>query len=63
VSDPKRPGRPPLAADDPSVDVHVRMPGKQYDAAWAQAQQDRLTVPEWIRRVLRNAVDEKRNLK
>lgn len=56
MSDPPKPGRPPLDAADPSVNVHVRMPSKVYDAAWAHAQADRLSVPEWIRRTLQEAV-------
>lgn len=49
------PGRPPLDATDPSVDVHVRLPSKQYDAAYTKALAARLTVPELIRRTLRLA--------
>ena len=26
------PGRPPLDPDDPSVDVHLMLPSKRYDA-------------------------------
>ena len=49
---PKRRGRPRLEPDDPSVDVHVRLPSKQYDAAYLRAQRERLTVPELLRRAL-----------
>lgn len=51
----RSPGRPPLDDDDPSVDVHIRMPSKQYDATYRRASRARLTVPELIRRELRTA--------
>jgi hypothetical protein len=53
---PKRGGRPPLDPDDPSVDVHVRLPSKQYDAVYRLAQHARVTVPEMFRRGLENAL-------
>jgi len=46
------PGRPPLDPDDPAVDVHIRLPSKHYDDVFKQAQHERLSVPEWIRRQL-----------
>jgi hypothetical protein len=52
-------GRPPLDADDPSVDVHVRMPSKQYDDTFLRAQRDRVSVPEIIRRDLCNGANKK----
>jgi hypothetical protein len=58
----RRRGRPPLEPNDPAVDVHVRMPSKQYDQAYARAQQERLTVPELLRRALVQAATFK-NLK
>jgi mobilization protein NikA len=48
----KRPGRPPLDPTDHSVAVNVRLTARQYDAVYKQAQQARLTIPEWIRRRL-----------
>jgi hypothetical protein len=39
----------------PSVNVHVRVPASQYDAMYAQARAERLTMANWIRRVLRQA--------
>lgn len=47
---PQRPGRPPLDAKSPSVRVNVRVPGDQYDALWAKARREGVTVPEVIRR-------------
>lgn len=55
MSEPKRPGRPALDADDPCVDVHLRMPSKEYDVTFERAQRDRVTVPERIRRDVREA--------
>lgn len=48
-------GRPPLDPADPSIDVHFRLPSKQYDEAFRHAQEARLTVPEWIRRKVAEA--------
>ena len=39
----------------PSVNLHVRVPAAQYDAMYAQARASRLTMADWIRRVLRQA--------
>ena len=57
----RQPGRPPIDDDDPSVPVNVKMPSKQYDEAFERAQRDRISVPEVIRRALRDT--EKRNPK
>jgi hypothetical protein len=46
----RRPGRPALAADDPSVDVHVRIPSRDYDVVYTKAQACRVSVPELLRR-------------
>ena len=46
----RRGGRPPLDVKDPAVSVHVRLPSKQYDEAYAHAQRAGVTVPELIRR-------------
>jgi hypothetical protein len=44
---------------EPSVNVHVRVPAAQYDAMYAQARAERLTMANWIRRVLRQAQPKK----
>jgi hypothetical protein len=58
----KRTGRPPLDPNDPSTELHIRLPSKQYDALYAVARQRRLTVAEAarlsIRRLLRDANQE-----
>lgn len=50
-------GRPPLDDDRtaPSVNVHVRLSAPQYDAAYARARAERLTLSQWIRRTLKDA--------
>jgi hypothetical protein len=55
VTTPKRrPGRPALDAHDPSVEVSVRLPSRQYDRLYEQAQRERIpSVPALIRRLLR----------
>lgn len=52
-----KPGRPPLDKDDPSVPVSVSFPSKQLAAVEADARRERITVQEWIRRVLRQPDD------
>ena len=47
-----RPGRPPLDDDDESVPVSLKLPSKQYDDLWRQAQAQEVSVPEVIRRTL-----------
>jgi hypothetical protein len=48
-------GRPPLARDDASVNVHFRLPGKQYDQTQKQAAAARLSLGDWLRRVVTRA--------
>ncbi len=57
---PTRRGRPPLDETDPSVDVHVKMSSKQYDATYQRAQRERVTVPEMIRRDVREGAEKER---
>jgi hypothetical protein len=37
--------------------MRVTLSAKQYDATYAAARRERLTVPEWIRERLREAAD------
>jgi hypothetical protein len=59
----KRPGRPPLDPDDPAVDVHLRLPSKQYDDVYQRAQQAKTTVPDLIRRMLKGSAEDFRDAK
>jgi len=47
---PKKNGRPPLDATDPSVLVAFRLPGRQYDALYQRAQRERVPISDLIRR-------------
>jgi hypothetical protein len=53
----RRPGRPPLSRDDPSVDVHVTLSAADYDAAYQRARDRRESLPELIRRSLTQLLD------
>jgi hypothetical protein len=55
-----RPGRPRLDENDESVGVHVQMTAKQYDDVYSRAQRDRVTVPERIRRDVREGSEKSR---
>jgi hypothetical protein len=54
-------GRPRLASDDESVPVHLTLPSREYDLAYALARRDRISVPEVLRRAFRRA--QKKNSK
>jgi len=56
---PNPPGRPPLDRADPSVPVMVKFPGRVFDLICKRATAERVTVPEFIRRALRNADNRK----
>lgn len=49
---PKR-GRPKVQAGDVSVPVHLKLPSRQYDAYDKAARDQRISIPELIRRKLR----------
>jgi hypothetical protein len=59
MTPPKRTGRPPLDETDGSVGVHLRLSSKQFDDACRRAQAERLTVPEFFRRLLVPKVDKR----
>lgn len=48
-------GRPRLAPNDASVNVHFRLPSKQYDLTQKLADQARLPLGAWLRRVVERA--------
>lgn len=54
-----RGGRPRLAADDPSVNVHFRLPAKQYDLSQKQAAEARLSLSQWLRQVITRAARDR----
>jgi hypothetical protein len=47
-----RPGRPPLDREHDSVQICVSVPDHQYDELYAKAREQRVSVPEVIRRTL-----------
>jgi hypothetical protein len=53
-------GRPPLDRADPSVVVSVALPGRTFDVIYRQAHDARVSVPELIRRTLRESANRKR---
>jgi hypothetical protein len=52
-------GRPRLAANDPSVNVHFRLPAKQYDLTQKQANEAKLPLAAWFRRCVERACQVK----
>ena len=58
---PKRYGRPPLDKADPSVQVSFSLPSKELAAVSERARQDRVTVQDWLRRVVRDAATDEIN--
>jgi Ribbon-helix-helix protein, copG family len=53
MAEPRRPGRPPLDDADPSVPVTVTLPSKDFDALCKRALREGVSIPEIIRRDLR----------
>ena len=49
-----RPGRPSIDPHESSVSTHVRLPATQYDNLYQLAQRERCSVPELIRRCIRD---------
>lgn len=48
----KKRGRPRLDPQDASVNLHLRVPAKQFDATYAKATAARMSMAEWIRQQL-----------
>jgi hypothetical protein len=59
---PKRRGRPKVDPYDtaPSVNVNWRLSAKSYDQATRQATAARVTVAEYVRRILSEKIDPRR---
>lgn len=55
-----RTGRPPIAPDDPSVNVQFRLPSKQYDLTCKHAAAARLSLSDYLRQVVRRATLERK---
>jgi hypothetical protein len=54
-----KPGRPRVDRTDRSVPVSVVMPARLFDSMYHRAHVERVTVPEVIRRLLRNSANTK----
>jgi hypothetical protein len=57
MSDKRPRGRPPIDEDDRSVNLSIKIPGKALDTAATRARLERVTLAEWIRRMLREGRD------
>lgn len=49
--------RPPIDPHDPSVPVYVSLPSKQLAAAKAQADHYRMTVQDWLRKMVKEQTE------
>lgn len=49
----KKPGRPRLDADAPSVSMNIRVPPKHYDRLFQRARQERMAFADYLRKCLR----------
>jgi len=52
----RRRGRPPLDPEGPSVQLNVRFTAKQYDALWARARAQRVSLSAMVRATLAERV-------
>lgn len=57
MSDSKRPGRPPLDANDHTTSVSLKVPTKLYEQVCQLADRQRIATPEVIRRAIRREVE------
>jgi predicted HicB family RNase H-like nuclease len=46
--------KPPPKDRPPSAELHFRLPAKHYDAIYTKAHAEGVSVPEWVRQVLRD---------
>jgi hypothetical protein len=53
MSDKRPRGRPPVDVTDRSVPYSIKIPAKDFAHAETRAKDERLTLAEWIRRMLR----------
>jgi hypothetical protein len=42
-------GRPPLDSSDPSTELSVRVPSKEFDRLYQEARDERLPLPAYVR--------------
>lgn len=63
MSHSRRPGRPPIDANDSSVRVGVTLPAKQFDELCRRALRQDVSVPEIVRRLIGQVETEKKSKK
>jgi hypothetical protein len=63
ADDQRKTGRPPVDPTDPqkSVGVHLRLPSSQYDRTYQRASAAGVSVPEQLRRDLRDMSGRRRS--
>jgi hypothetical protein len=49
----RRNGRPRVDPDDDTANITVALPAREYDRLYAEAQQQRVSVPEVVRQKIR----------
>jgi hypothetical protein len=54
-----RRGRPPLSRTERSAAINVKMPESDYDAVYKMASEQRVSVPEIMRRAFKCFMDER----
>jgi hypothetical protein len=55
MDDKPRRGRPPLDPNDPSINISISLPSRQFDAYCKRALREGTSLPEAIRRQLARA--------
>lgn len=55
-----RRGRPPLSRTERSAAINVKLPESDYDVAYKMASEQRVSVPEIMRRALKRLVQDER---
>jgi hypothetical protein len=55
----KKPGRPPLDADDASVQVSCKIPGKDFDALCQRAQDNKVSLAALVRQMIQVRMQDK----
>jgi hypothetical protein len=55
---PRGPGRPPLSDSSPTTVIQVKLPEPMRDVAQALAKAEGVSLMEWVRRAMRDAMGE-----
>lgn len=57
---PRRRGRPSLSPTERSTGIHLRLPESDYDATYRAASARRMSVPDLVRRALKEFIADER---